>query len=666
MIASRRRAQSGTGQGRRFGSSLRTVLSRVKSRVSALASRRPQNLAELTGRLDYGVSLGIALAVAAGAGSLLIGSMSARAGRAAVIEKIEVSHAELARMLARHSSERVAGAFDRRRVAEEVQELWSEARSRYPGRFVCLIDENGRVVLNTGRPSTEGRDISAVPLQTEGPERPRTVGELIRSRADWVGETAGLTGERQIVAYAHVPATNGLIGVHVPASVVDEEFRMMALPFQIGLAIVALGLLPLSIGLLLLAFSRSQRAVVRALNQQEQLRGQLLQAQKMEAVGRLAGGIAHDFNNLMTAVLGYAELAERRARGDVVLEEDIREIKKAIGRANDLTRQLLAFSRRQVLEAEPFDLNAIITEMSGLLRRLIGEDVVLVIDIGAESGWIEADPGQIEQVVLNLAVNARDAMPDGGRLTIETGTCSLGPEQAARFDGLSPGRHVQLTIRDTGPGMTREVQHRAFEPFFTTKAAGEGTGLGLSTVYGIVKQSGGDIWLDSVPGAGTSVSLVLPEVEPRETPAAPDEQVPPPRARGRGSILLVEDDDVVRDLVSKVLRRAGYELVEAREGHEALRAWSEYRGDFDLLITDVVMPGLGGLDVADRVARDRAGCGILFMSGYADRSAEEIRSRFPRASRLQKPFTPAQLTGVVADLLASRRKHAVETTTRAP
>ncbi|MDH3284697.1 MAG: ATP-binding protein [Acidobacteriota bacterium] len=664
MFDKEKRARGEAGLRRRVALALRGLLPGGVSGPAPSSFRPPHESAALSGRLTYFASLGIALAIAAGAGCLLVGSMSARSARTAIVEKIRDSHLGLARVMASHLAEHGEGARDRRRVVDSVRRLWSETESRYPGRYVCLLDETGRIVLNTLRPETVGRDASEVALGQAAEGGPRSVGDLLRSRSNWVGENASLAGERQIVAYAHMPATDGLIAVHVPLSVIDAEFRSAVLPFSIGLGVIALGLLPLSIGLLLWAFSRSQRAVVRSLEQQERLRGELLQAQKMEAVGRLAGGIAHDFNNLMTAVLGYADLAERRAGGDEVLEDDIREIKKAIGRATDLTRQLLAFSRRQLLEAEPFDLNAIIADMSGLVRRLIGEDVELVIDIGAESGWIEADPGQIEQVVLNLAVNARDAMPDGGRLTIETGSCTLDAEQVSSFDELSPGRYVQLSIKDSGPGMDREIQRRAFEPFFTTKGPGKGTGLGLSTVYGIVKQSGGDVWIDSVAGVGTSVSMVLPEVEPvGRAPVA--ETGAESRASGRGTILLVEDDDDVRDLVSKVLRRAGYDLVEAREGREALRIWTECKDEVDLVITDVVMPGLGGREVAERVRRDRPDCDVLFVSGYADRSGDDLAERFPGAVRLPKPFTPDRLTGVVARILSARRAAKVTTTVRA-
>jgi PAS domain S-box-containing protein len=378
---------------------------------------------------------------------------------------------------------------------------------------------------------------------------------------------------------------------------------------------------------------------------------QLRQAQKMEAVGRLAGGVAHDFNNLLTVIRGYSELLLGRLGPTDAMRKDMEEIKKAADRASGLTRQLLAFSRRQFIAAKVVDLNTLVANMDGMLRRLIGEDIVeLCTELDSSTGAIKADPGQVEQVIMNLVVNARDAMPKGGRLTIETRNVTVG--EGARLDavGVAPGSYVLLVVRDNGHGMDAETQSHLFEPFFTTKEKGKGTGLGLSTVYGIVKQSGGDIMVESAPGRGTTFRIYFPRVE-QEVPGAAGavETIDP--ARGRETILLVEDEPAVRGLVHETLRLHGYTVLEARHGIEALLSSTKYAGPIHLLLTDVVMPQMSGPEVAEKLLTVRPGIKVLYMSGYPDHPVFDQGGVSRETGFLPKPFSPHVLAQKVREVL---------------
>ncbi|MEK7235510.1 MAG: PAS domain S-box protein [Nitrospirota bacterium] len=378
---------------------------------------------------------------------------------------------------------------------------------------------------------------------------------------------------------------------------------------------------------------------------------QLRQAQKMEAVGRLAGGVAHDFNNLLTVIRGYSELLLSRLILTDPMRKDMEEIKKAADRASGLTRQLLAFSRRQFIAAKVLDLNALVSNMDGMLRRLLGEDIVeLCAELDPHAGAIKADPGQIEQVIMNLAVNARDAMPRGGRLTIETKNVTIG--KGARQDavGVEPGSYVLLAVRDNGQGMDAETQSHLFEPFFTTKEQGKGTGLGLSTVYGIVKQSGGSIIVESAPGRGTTFRIYFPRVE-REAqgPAGGTDAIEP--AHGHETILLVEDEPSVRGLVHETLRLHGYTVLEARHGIEALLTGARYGGPIHLLLTDVVMPQMSGPEVAEKLVTVRPGLKVLYMSGYPDHPVFDQGGVSRETSFLAKPFSPHVLAQKVREVL---------------
>jgi len=378
---------------------------------------------------------------------------------------------------------------------------------------------------------------------------------------------------------------------------------------------------------------------------------QLLQAQKMEAVGQLAGGIAHDFNNLLTAIKGYTDLLLRRSNDGDPSHRDLMEIKKASEQAARLTRQLLAFSRKQVLQPRVINLNEVIVKMQEMLQRLIGEHIELVAKLQDELHLVKADPGQIEQVILNLVVNARDVMSDGGTLTLQTSNITVGQNHSGRKLAVNAGDYVALSVGDTGSGMDGETRRRLFEPFFTTKEMGKGTGLGLATVYGIVRQSNGTILVDSDPGQGTTFTIYLPrEKEQRKSRA------PKPKAReklsGTETILLVEDDDMVRQLAERVLKEYGYTVLVSSRGTDALEIAGNLSDSIQLMVTDVVMPGgLNGKQLADRMAASRPEMKVLFISGYADRSLFSPTERNGQIHLLEKPFSPSVLVQKVRELL---------------
>jgi PAS domain S-box-containing protein len=392
------------------------------------------------------------------------------------------------------------------------------------------------------------------------------------------------------------------------------------------------------------------QGIARDVTERKHLEEQLRQSQKMEAVGRLAGGIAHDFNNLLTAITGYSDLTLRRLRPEDPLRRNVEEVKKAGERAASLTRQLLAFSRKQVLQPKVLDLNSVVSDMEKMLRRLIGEDIELRTALAPELGSVRADPGQIEQVIMNLAVNARDAMPHGGNLIIETGNVSLDEGYATRHIAVKPGAYVMLAVSDTGAGMSEETQARIFEPFFTTKEVGRGTGLGLSTVYGIVKQSGGNIWVYSEEGRGTAFKIYLPRVDEAAQEYKPSQGAEEP-LDGTEVILLAEDDERVRNLVRAVLEGYGYRVLEAEDGGAALSISARHEGPIHLLLTDVVMPKMSGRELAGRLARVRPGMKVLYMSGYTDESIVHHGVLDADTPFIQKPFEPEALARKVRELL---------------
>lgn len=390
------------------------------------------------------------------------------------------------------------------------------------------------------------------------------------------------------------------------------------------------------------------------------LEEQLRQAQKMDAVGRLAGGVAHDFNNLLTVIRGNASLMLEQMPPDSELRGELLEIERAASRASDLTRQLLAFGRKQVLQPQDLDLNAVVAQLTRMLDRLIPKTIEVRLTPAPTVGLLRADRGQLEQVILNLVINARDAMSEGGALELRTGEFGVGRAHGGWADEgpvappdvpIRPGRYIFLSVTDTGAGMDEGTRARAFEPFFTTKPVGEGTGLGLATVYGIVKQSDGYVWIDSAPGRGTTVQVCLPRVEadvkvPRVTP------VPVPDVPGPRTVLLVEDEDGVRDLTQRVLERQGYKVLVARDGVEALTLYDNHKSEIDVLVTDVVMPRLGGSELVGKVRAQRSDLPVLFMSGYARNATIRGAPGDRRTRFLQKPFTVPAFQQAVAELLA--------------
>ena len=384
-----------------------------------------------------------------------------------------------------------------------------------------------------------------------------------------------------------------------------------------------------------------------------QLGEQLRQAQKMEAVGRLAGGIAHDFNNVLSVINSYAELLLQDLKPDEPIYEDVKAIRDAGARATNLTRQLLMFARQQVLVSKVIDLNALLEGMANMLGRVLGEDVEFVLLPTKPLGSVRADPGSLEQVVMNLVINARDAMPTGGKLTIRTENVELDEAHAHSHLGVGLGPHVLLTVTDSGTGIDERTLSRIFEPFFTTKELGKGTGLGLSTVLGIVQQSAGCIWAESEVGQGTSISMCLPRVD-----AAVDSThttIPPAGLLGTETILLVDDDEQVRAATRAILIKSGYDVIDARGGADALGRAQEYTGVIHLLVSDVVMPEMSGPELAKRLTKTRPEMKVLCMSGYTDDSIIRHGALDARIEFLQKPITPAALSVRVRQLLDAVR-----------
>jgi two-component system, cell cycle sensor histidine kinase and response regulator CckA len=396
------------------------------------------------------------------------------------------------------------------------------------------------------------------------------------------------------------------------------------------------------------------QGTARDVTERKALEEQLRQSQKMEAIGRLAGGIAHDFNNLLTAITGYSELSMNQLGDEDPLFDNLQEIKKAGDRAASLTRQLLAFSRKQVLQPKVLDLNLVVSDMEKMLTRLIGEHIELFTVLEPKLESIKVDPGQIEQIIMNLAVNARDAMPQGGRLTIETRNVLLDDEYARKHIAVTPGPFVMLAVSDSGSGIDSETQSRIFEPFFTTKEVGKGTGLGLSTVYGIVKQSGGNIWVHSEVGLGTTFTIYLPRTD-ENLQTYKRESRNERGLRGTETVLIAEDEEVVRKLACQVLRMQGYQLLEAADGNEALLISQTHLAPIDLLITDVIMPGMSGAELANRLTGLRPESKVLLMSGYTDSAIVHLEVLDGGANFIQKPFSPEALAIKVREVLDAKQ-----------
>jgi two-component system, cell cycle sensor histidine kinase and response regulator CckA len=377
---------------------------------------------------------------------------------------------------------------------------------------------------------------------------------------------------------------------------------------------------------------------------------QLQHAQRMEAIGRLAGGIAHDFNNMLSVIIGYSDIVLLRLPADSAIRNEIREIRNAGERAGQLTRQLLAFSRKQVLQPEVLNLNETILEMEKMLKRLIGEDIDLAVHLSESLDRVKFDPGQIEQIILNLVVNARDAMPRGGKILIQTANIELDEEYASQHSDASAGPHVMLAVTDTGSGMDAETRARIFEPFFTTKEIGRGTGLGLSTVYGIVKQSGGNIWVYSEPGHGTTFKIYIPAIQEPSAATKRRSGVLPP-VKATGTLLVVEDEEQVRNLIVRVLGTSGFKVLQAAGPEEAMRISAEFKETIDLLLTDVVMPGMGGRTLAEKLCQERPLMRVLYMSGYTDNAIVHHGVLDEGTAFLEKPIRPDSLLSKVSEVL---------------
>ena len=445
-------------------------------------------------------------------------------------------------------------------------------------------------------------------------------------------------GEEFAEAIARIRRTQSLVSIEYAMKLRGEqkyfEARLLPLPENQILVIV--------------------RNITQRKQAEEALRmseEQLRQAQKMEAVGRLAGGVAHDFNNLLTVISGHCELLIEQVKTGNLSRESVEEVQNAAQRASQLTRQLLAFSRKQVLQPKALQLNGVVVGIEKMTRRLIGEDIELRTILNESLGQIMADPGQIEQVILNLVVNARDAMPRGGRILIETDNVTLDQKTSYKHHELNPGQYVMLAITDTGVGMTDSVKEHLFEPFFTTKEHGKGTGLGLATCFGIVRQSGGDIRVYSEPDRGTAFKICFPRIDQR----AATESAPSPNtslSHGSETVLLVEDEISVRRLAASVLRKYGYIVHEAGDGVEALQLLSsDHSPKLDLIISDMIMPRMGGKELLERVRMKLPEVKVLLVSGYTDDALADHGALGPGISFLEKPFSPKQLAQRVREVL---------------
>jgi two-component system cell cycle sensor histidine kinase/response regulator CckA len=400
------------------------------------------------------------------------------------------------------------------------------------------------------------------------------------------------------------------------------------------------------------SFASMRSTLQKTQDDQKLLEERLRQAHKMEAVGRLAGGVAHDFNNLLTIIRGHSDLLLDRQGADDAYRRSLEQIQRASDRAVSMTRQLLAFSRMQVLQPRVLDLNAIVADMGKMLSRLIGEHIEYVFLPDAKLSAVKADPGQMEQVIMNLAVNARDAMSDGGKVTVHTCNVIFNAAQAALRPPMTPGNYAMLTVSDTGHGMDEKVKARIFDPFFTTKEVGKGTGLGLATVYGVVKQSGGFVWVESEPGKGATFEIYLPQALDKVD--APETQIKPSALpRGSETILLVEDEEGVRELARRFLTGSGYSVLEAGDGAQALEVAARYDGTIHLLLSDMVMPRMGGPALVKQLRATRPDVKVLLMSGYSEYSGGKNLGPDETVA-LQKPFSLISLVKKVREVLEGR------------
>jgi len=527
-------------------------------------------------------------------------------------------------------STQVAAAIERTRAEQALRA--SEARLK----AVLHSALDAHVAMDdTGRVASWNQQAESMFGWAEREVLGQRLADIIVPRAHREAHAAGL---RRFLATGEGP----ILGQRIELTALRRD----GAEFPVELAVA-----PVRVGTSWL-FSAFVRDITARREAEEALRVsevQLRQAQKMEAIGRLAGGVAHDFNNVLTAIFGYVDILREEIPPGSAAQQDLAEVRKASERAASLTKQLLAFSRQQVLEPVVLKPNALVEDFEKMLRRLIGEDVELRLSLAEGAGNVRADPGQLQQVLMNLVVNARDAMPTGGKLIIETANAELSEQYAELHQPVVPGGYVMLAVSDTGSGMTPEIRGRIFEPFFTTKEKGKGTGLGLSTVYGIVKQSGGYVWVYSEVGRGTSFKIYLPRVdapaEELQLPRTPDSVV------GTETILLAEDDPMLRPLAKGLLEKLGYTVIYAENAATALEAAANHAGPIQLLVADVVMPGASGRELARQLEKTRPQTKVLYVSGYTDDAIVHHGMLEPGLNFLQKPFTPAALARKVREVL---------------